>query len=70
MEAFSLEGRDYIELNKLLKLLQLVETGGEANSCIEHGEVLVNDVVELRKRHKVRGGFTVSFRGHIIEVKP
>lgn len=62
MESYSLDGREYIELNKLLKLLQLVETGGEANMCIENGEVVVNGVVELRKRHKLRTGFVVEFR--------
>lgn len=62
METFYLKGHEYIELNKLLKLVQLVETGGEANNCIQEGEVIVNGEVELRKRHKLRDGFVVEFR--------
>lgn len=53
METFQLQGHEYIELNKLLKLMQLVETGGEANICVTEGEVIVNGVVELRKRHNI-----------------
>ncbi|HSF89866.1 MAG TPA: RNA-binding S4 domain-containing protein [Saprospiraceae bacterium] len=62
METFYLKEHEYIELNKLLKLVQLVETGGEANNCIQEGEVIVNGEVELRKRHKLRDGFVVEFR--------
>jgi ribosome-associated protein len=59
---FSLEGQEYIELNHLLKVLTLVNSGGEANMFISNGEVIVNDVVELRKRNKIRAGFVVKFR--------
>ena len=59
---FNLQGKEYIELNKLLKLLHLVATGGEANMCIENGEVTVNEAVELRKRNKLRQGHEVIFR--------
>jgi len=69
METFQLRGHEYIELNKLLKLLQLVETGGEASICIENGEVVVNEVVEMRKRHKLRDGYVVEFRGQKILIQ-
>ena len=62
METFQLRGHEVIELNKLLKLLKLVETGGEASICIENGAVVVNEVVEMRKRHKLRDGYIVGFR--------
>jgi ribosome-associated protein len=61
-DTFHLQGKEYIELNKLLKLLNLVGTGGEANICIENGEVTVNGEVELRKRNKLRPGYEVIFR--------
>lgn len=69
METFQLQGHEYIELNKLLKLMHMVETGGEANICIDNGEVIVNDVVELRKRNKLRDGFVVEFRDRKIMIQ-
>ena len=68
METFYLQGREYIELNKLLKHQHMVETGGEANICIENGEVLVNGAVELRKRHKLREGYIVVFREQTVQI--
>ena len=69
METFQLQGHEYIELNKLLKLMRLVETGGEANICIDDGEVVVNGVVELRKRNKLRDGYVVEFRDRKILIQ-
>ena len=69
METFHLQGHEYIELNKLLKLLHLVETGGEANICIDDGEVIVNGIVELRKRNKLRAGYVVEFRDRKILIE-
>ena len=69
METFHLQGHEYIELNKLLKLIHLVETGGEANICITEGEVIVNGEVELRKRHKLRLGYEVIFRNRKIVIQ-
>ena len=69
METFRLQGKEYIELNKLLKLLHLVASGGEANICIENGEVIVNGVVELRKRNKLRIGHEVIFRDRKIMIE-
>ena len=69
METFKLQGKEYIELNKLLKLLHLVASGGEANICIENGEVIVNGVVELRKRNKLRIGHEVIFRDRKIMIE-
>lgn len=69
VHTFHLHGKEYIELNKLLKLLNLVETGGEANICIENGEVTVNEIVEFRKRNKLRPGYQVVFGSHKIVVE-
>ena len=69
METFQLQGHEYIELNKLLKVVRLVETGGEANICIEEGEVMVNGEIELRKRNKLRDGYVVEFRDRKILIK-
>ena len=67
---FELAGQEFIELNRLLKLMSLVNSGGEANMFISDGEVLVNGEVELRKRNKIRAGFKVKFNGQTIVVKP
>jgi ribosome-associated protein len=69
IHAFQLNGKEYIELNQLLKFVGLVETGGQANYCISDGQVKVNDVVELRKRNKIRTGFQVEFDGNRIIVE-
>lgn len=58
---FQLEGHEFIELNKLLKITNLVGTGGEANALIENGEIKVNGEVETRKRNKLRAGMVVTF---------
>ena len=68
MQEFYLEGKEYIELNKLLKLTRLVSTGGEAHIYIDNGEVLVNGVVEKRRRNKLRVDDVVEFQGHKIKV--
>ena len=65
---FHLNNNEYIELNKLLKMLQLVESGGMAKVVITAGEVLVNQQVETQIRKKLRAGDLVTFNEHRIEV--
>ena len=62
-EEFELNKHEFIELNKLLKFLGWVETGGEAKIQIEDGEVEVNGQVEFRKRCKLRVGDKVQYQG-------
>jgi ribosome-associated protein len=62
MKEFDLDGHEFIELNKLLKLMKMVGSGGEANGRIENSEVMVNGVVETRKRNKLRAGDIVLFQ--------
>jgi ribosome-associated protein len=66
---FQLTDYDFIELNKLMKLLGLVNTGGEANVRITNEEVKVNNVIEIQKRKKLRSGDVVSFETHQILIK-
>lgn len=66
---FDLDGNEFIELNQLLKLLSLVNSGGEAKMVISNGDVSVNGEVELRVRNKIRTGFKVEFNGHTILIK-
>ena len=69
MKEFELNGREYIELNKLLKFMGLVDTGGEANDKIVNGEVLLNNAVEIQKRKKIRPGDKVLYNGNTIVIK-
>jgi ribosome-associated protein len=55
-------------LNKLLKITGLVGTGGEANTFIVDGEVLVNGAVETQKRKKLRDGDVVQFQGQEVKI--
>lgn len=43
----------HIELYKLIKLLDLVDTGGQAKMLIENAHVLRNGEIETRKRAKI-----------------
>jgi ribosome-associated protein len=51
----------YIELFKLLKVLDLVDSGANAKFLIADGYVLRNGEIETRKRAKIR-------KGDIIEI--
>ncbi len=68
MNEFELEGYEFIELNKLLKITGLVGTGGEANTFIVNGEVMVNGAVEIQKRKKIRDGDVVEFQGQQVKI--
>ncbi len=65
---FQLRDHDHIPLNNLLKLLNLVETGGEANIRISDGEVKVNGAIETQKRKKLRPGDVVIFQKTTITI--
>lgn len=69
MQTFELEGYEFIELNKLLKIMQLVNSGGEAKQFIDEGLVQVNGAVEKQRRKKLRKGDLVHFEGHDIKIK-
>lgn len=66
--TFELEGTDYIELKNLLKVTNLVESGGAAKAAIDAGEVKVDGVVETRKGCKIRVGQTVVFQNQSVTV--
>ncbi len=53
--------REPVELYKLLKFEGMTSSGGEAKSVIAAGEVLVNGVVETRKRKKIVSGDIIKF---------
>jgi ribosome-associated protein len=59
---------DFIELDNLLKALNLVASGAEAKQHIQAGSVKVNAEVEARVRRKLRSGDTVEFGGQQIKI--
>lgn len=69
MEEFELEGREFIELNNLLKVMGLCDSGGMAKTLIAEGRVNVNGNLELRKCYKARKGDIIEFEGHKIIVR-
>jgi ribosome-associated protein len=69
MIEFELKEHEFITLNNLLKLLNLVSTGGEANQRIVEGEVIVNNAVEKQKRKKLRVGDKVVFQKNTVIIR-
>lgn len=65
---FQLQGKAFVELDDLLKLTGLCDTGGMAKTVIAEGRVKIDGTVELRRRRKIRTGQTVEFRDHTIAV--
>lgn len=67
MIEFKLEG-DFIPMIQLLKAVNLVQTGGEAQIVVTEGLVKYNGAVDYRKRLKVKRGDMVEFDGNKIIV--
>ena len=59
---------EFIELIKLLKAVNLCQSGGEAKACVDNKEVTVDAEIELRKRRKLRRGCKIIFRDVLIEI--
>ena len=49
-----------IRLDQFMKLVGLARSGGEAKYLVQHGQVLVNGVVETRRSKKLRPGDRVT----------
>jgi len=58
-----------IELCQFLKFGGLTESGGEAKQLISEGLVMLNGVVETRKRKKLEAGDRVTLRGQSLIVQ-
>ena len=55
MHDFELD-RDFVELNQLLKLAGVCDSGGAGKQLVASGAVRVDGTVELRKTAKIRAG--------------
>ena len=65
---FDLDG-DFVELNQLLKLVGLADSGGAGKVLVASGAVEVDGAVELRKTCKIRAGQQVRVAGTTIRVR-
>lgn len=65
--TFDLRG-EYVELNQLLKLVGVCDSGGQGKQLVAEGLVQVDGQVELRKTCKIRPGQRVRFQDLEIEV--
>ena len=67
MKTFKLDD-EFIQLDKLLKLLRIAQSGGEAHLLVDDGLVKVNGVTENRRRAKLRVGDTIDVEGVSIKI--
>jgi len=51
---------EFVELNQLLKLAGVCDSGGAGKALVAEGVVSVNGQVELRKTCKIRAGSEVT----------
>lgn len=58
-----------IQLDQFMKLKGMVGAGGQAKLVIQAGEVLVNGVVETRRKKKLKAGDKVTFNGRVFFVE-
>jgi ribosome-associated protein len=56
--TFTVNG-EFVELNQLLKLVGICDSGGAGKVIVARGIVSVDGQVELRKTAKIRGGQVV-----------
>jgi len=60
---------EFIELNNLLKIMGLCDSGGAGKAMVAQGIVKVDGQQELRKTCKIRSGQVVSVADVRIKVK-
>ncbi|MGN6321504.1 MAG: RNA-binding S4 domain-containing protein [Dyella sp.] len=60
--------RDYVELNQLLKLTGLCDSGGQGKQIVASGAVYVDGQQELRKTCKIHAGQIVRLEDVEIRV--
>lgn len=61
--------REFVELNQLLKLAGLCDSGGMGKAIVASGAVTVDGEVELRKTCKIRAGQVVRLDDVQIHVR-
>jgi len=67
--SFELNG-EFVELNQLLKLVGLCDSGGAGKMMVASGDVKVDGKQEMRKTAKIRAGQQVTVGDIRISVDP
>lgn len=65
---FELQG-EHVELNQLLKLVGVCDSGGAGKALVASGAVQVDGVQESRKTAKIRAGQVVALEGVEVRVR-
>ena len=60
--------REFINLNDLLKITGLVDSGGMGKVVVSEGLVSVDGAIEMRKTAKIRVGQAVEYSEQMIKV--
>jgi ribosome-associated protein len=68
MKTYELKDEEYIELIKLLKIMRISESGGQAKMMVDDGIVYRNGEPEFRKRAKLRSGDVIEVMDFKIKV--
>lgn len=63
------EGEEFIPLIQLLKAVNVVYSGSDAQECVARGMVRRNGETETRKRAKIREGEVIEFDRYRILVE-
>lgn len=61
---------EMIRLGQLLKLADVVDSGGEARDLLEYEEVLVNGERETRRGRQLHSGDVVTLTDTVLEIVP
>lgn len=68
MEFKLKKDQEFIELNKLLQITNVTQTGGHSKILIKSELVSLNGEIETQIRKKVRRGDVIEAEGELIEV--
>jgi ribosome-associated protein len=59
---------DSIRLGQLLKLTNLIDSGGDAKSVLTSGQVSVNGLPETRRGRQLVSGDVIAFGEHSVRI--
>lgn len=60
---------EFIKLGQAVKAAGMVESGVEAKTVIQDGQVKVNGIVETQRGKKLFGGETVFYNGEEVKIE-